>query len=247
MLFPCCATTMEAATRTVWLLLGFLRCCFRSRAGLVMENLMLRQQLHCYKLTAGRPSLKPFDRSFWVMMKRWIPAWRNSLLVVQPATVCRWHRAGFRLFWRWKSLHGKPGRPKIDEKLRELIRQMSIENVTWGTPRIRDELKMLGHRVALCGIRLVRTSYQSPWQNGYCERVIGSIRRECLNQMIVLGQRHLMRRLRDYACYYNQHRVHQSLGGDTPLGREPEPPDRGEVVAIAYLGGLHHRYTRRAA
>jgi transposase InsO family protein len=97
------------------------------------------------------------------------------------------------------------------------------------------------------GIQEVRTAYRSPWQNPFVERLIGSVRRECLDHVIVLSEHHLKRILAEYFEYYNQHRAHQGLVGDAPLGRNKEPPDDGEVVAIPFLGGLHHRYTRRRA
>jgi len=97
------------------------------------------------------------------------------------------------------------------------------------------------------GIREVVTAPGSPWQNPYCERLIGSIRRECLDHVIVLSERHLMRVLRGYASYYHSSRTHQSLDNDCPDPRPVEPPEMGDVVALAQVGGLHHRYTRRLA
>jgi putative transposase len=102
-------------------------------------------------------------------------------------------------------------------------------------------------RVKSLGIEEVRTASRSPWQNPYVERIIGSIRRECLNHMIVLNERHLTRVLTEYFEYYNAHRIHQGLDCDTPCGRGREPPELGPVHAIPFLGGLHHRYTRDAA
>ena len=96
------------------------------------------------------------------------------------------------------------------------------------------------------GIRQILISRRSPWQNPYAERVIGSFRRECLNHVIVLSESHLRRILREYVAYYNASRPHGSLDGNSPLGREVEPPPKGGVVAIPQVGGLHHRYTRAA-
>ena len=76
------------------------------------------------------------------------PDWRSVLLIVQPETVIRWHRQGFRLYWRWKSRACKPGRQAIDAEVRTLIRRMSKENPSWGAPRIQSELKLLGHDLA---------------------------------------------------------------------------------------------------
>ena len=91
------------------------------------------------------------------------------------------------------------------------------------------------------------TAPGSPWQNAYCERLIGSIRRECLDHVVVLNERHLLRALRSYASYYHASRTHRALDGDSPDGRAVEPPELGEVVAHAQVGGIHHRYARRAA
>jgi len=84
------------------------------------------------------------DRILWVWLSRLWSGWRSALLIVQPDTVGRWHQLGFKLYWRWKSRTRKLGRPKIDEELRQLIRQMSRENVAWGAPRIQSELALLG-------------------------------------------------------------------------------------------------------
>jgi putative transposase len=87
---------------------------------------------------------------------------------------------------------------------------------------------------------------RSPWQNPFCERLIGTLRRELLGHVIVLNERHLRRLLSSYLDYYHRSRCHQALGGDAPDGRAVEPPGRGRVVAIPQAGGLHHRYTRAA-
>ncbi len=97
------------------------------------------------------------------------------------------------------------------------------------------------------GIEEIKTAYRSPWQNPFVERLIGSVRRECINHVIVLSERHLKRIVREYFDYYNNSRAHMSLNGNAPLPREVEPPDRGNVLAIPQAGGLHHRYTRVAA
>ena len=96
------------------------------------------------------------------------------------------------------------------------------------------------------GIDEIATAYHSPWQNAYVERVIGSIRRECLDHMIVFGESHLRHILAEYVGYYNNVRTHQSLDGNSPTPRDVEPPENGRVVATPYLGGLHHRYSRAA-
>jgi putative transposase len=300
-----------------------------------------------------RPKLRPRDRVFWVLLSKTWPNWRSVLAIVQPETLIKWHRRGFKLFWRWKSKSGKAGRPPVVQEIRGLIRQMSRENTTWGAPRIVSELAVLGHEVAeatvakymvrprkppsqtwrtfldnhvsdiaACdfftvptvtfrvlyvfivlrhdrrqivhfnvttnpyaewtaqqiinafpyeeaprflirdrddiygdyfteriesmGIEEVPIAPHSPWQNPYCERVIGSIRRECLDHMIVLNERHLYRILTDYFDYYHNSRPHLSLDRNSPTPREVETPSHGEVVSIPQVGGLHHRYTRAA-
>jgi transposase InsO family protein len=115
---------------------------------------------------------------------------------------------------------------------------------------LRDRDSIYGdyfrRRVKNMGIKEVLIAPRSPWQNPYCERVIGSIRRECTNHIIVLNEEHLRRTLFGYRNYHNQHRPHAGLRGDVPMGREVEPPAMGKVVAIPQVGGLHHRYTRAA-
>lgn len=87
----------------------------------------------------------------------------------------------------------------------------------------------------------------SPWQNPFAERLIGSIRRECLDPVIVLNAHHLRRLLADYADYHHRHRPHRSLGPDCPEPRAVQPPDRGRIIAWPLHRGLHHRYARQAA
>ena len=105
----------------------------------------------------------------------------------------------------------------------------------------------VARRVRSMGIEEVLTAPRSPWQNAYCERLIGTIRRECLDHVVVLNERHLLRVLRSYASYYHASRTHRALDGDSPDGRAVEPPEQGEVIAYPQVGGLHHRYARRAA
>jgi len=97
------------------------------------------------------------------------------------------------------------------------------------------------------GIEEVLTAPQSPWQNPYSERLNGSVRRECLDHMIVLNEVHLKRILAGYVEYYNRFRTHLSLEMDSPLTRPVQTPDEGKVIALPQVGGLHHRYERRAA
>jgi hypothetical protein len=329
--------------------LVLLRAMLIPKMHLAVENLALRQQLAVCKQSVKRPKLHPRDRVFWVWLSRLWPNWRSALAIVQPETVIRWHRQGFKLYWRWKSRACKVGRPGIDREIRELIRRMSRENPTWGAPRILSELLLLGYDVAegtvarymvriskppsqtwrtfldnhvpdiaACdfftvptvtfrvlyvfialrhdrrqvvhfnvtttpyaewsaqqiinafpyeeaprflliygdyfkkriqdmGIEEVLIAPRSPWQNPYCERVIGSIRRECLDHLIVLGEAHLKRILTAYFQYYHESRCHLALDRNAPVPRQIATPDHGAVISIPQVGGLHHRYTRRAA
>jgi len=102
-------------------------------------------------------------------------------------------------------------------------------------------------RIESLGVEEVKTAFRSPWQNAYCERLIGSIRRECLDHIIVLNKQHLRRVLRGYVDYYHSSRTHQSLANDCPAPRPVEPPKMGKVIAFPRVGGLHHRYSRRMA
>jgi putative transposase len=330
-----------------------LKTALRSRRQLALENVALRHQLEVLQRNAKRPRLKPSDRALWAFLYRVLPSWRRHLSVVKPDTVIRWHRAGWRLFWRWKSNPGR-GRPKVSAEVRALIRRMSLENMLWGAPRIHGELLKLGHDVCETTIAkdmvrrtcppnqtwqtfirnhmseivaidfftvptvTFRTLYvflilsldrrriihfnvtrnptpewtslqmvqafpfdtaplylirdrdgiygpkvidtfdfldieqiviapRSPWQNGYCERVIGTIRRECLDHVIVLGEKHLRRVLKVYLAYYHESRTHLGLSKDAPVSRPIQSLDVGPVVSKPVLGGLHHRYFRQAA
>lgn len=122
-----------------WLLL-LVRASLRSRGHLVLENLALRQQLNVARRSVKRPRLTDADRIFWIGMVEVFPGWREALCLVKPDTVLRWHRKGWRTYWRWKSKARRRGRPAIGWKLVRLIHRMSMENPTWGAPHIRNEL-----------------------------------------------------------------------------------------------------------
>ena len=325
---------------------------FRSRRSLALENFALRHQLYVLQRPRSRIPLKKRDRLLWVVLSRIWRDWRKPLTIVQPETVVRWHRQGFRLYWRWKSRDR--GRPRTSHEIRNLVRRMAHENPLWGAPRIHGEMLKLGFDVAQAtvsryiprgrrppsqtwrtflknhataiasidfftvptatfrmlyvflilshdrrrvlhfnvtdsptaqwtgrqlvqafpwntaprfllrdrdaiygpeflrsvsnlGIEDVRTSPRSPWQNPYVERLIGSIRRECLDHVVIVNEKHLRRVLREYVSYYSEARTHLGLEKDCPEARAVEPPEAGGVVALPQVGGLHHRYTRRAA
>ena len=118
-----------------------------NRTELAAENLALRQQLAILQPKAKRPRLRNRDRIFWVWLSRLWAGWRSVLVIVQPDTVVRWHRQGFRLYWRFKS-RGKPGRPKVEAEIHKLVRRMCRENPSWGAPRIPSELELLGYEVS---------------------------------------------------------------------------------------------------
>jgi putative transposase len=119
-----------------------------SRATLAAENLALRQQLSVLEHAVKRPKLRPRDRRFWVWLSRLWPDWRSVLRIVQPDTVIKWHKMGFKLYWRWKSKPKTAGRPPIDKEIRDVIRRMARENPLWGAPHILSELRLLGYDVA---------------------------------------------------------------------------------------------------
>ena len=120
----------------------------RSREALVLENVALRHQIAVLQRNSTRPALKWRDRAFWdILFCAW-PDWRRFLFIVQPETVVRWHRQGFRYYWCRKSRYRCPGKPRVSREVRDLIRQMSSANPLWGAPRIHGELLKLGIDVA---------------------------------------------------------------------------------------------------
>jgi transposase InsO family protein len=284
-----------------------------------------------------------------------VRAWRQSLLVVQPATLLRWHREGFRLFWRWRSAP-RSRQPRVSPETVALIQRMARENHLWGAERIRGELLKLrihvgkrtiqrhmrgarpprphgqtwgtflrahGREIWACdflqltdllfrpvfaffvvelgsrrvlhvgvtrsptdawaaqqlreatpegagpnflihdhdakygpafarvaassGIEVIRTPVRAPRANAVCERFLRSVRRECVDHMLILGERHLRRALTEYVAYFNRGRPHQGIGQRTPRAAQQRvSPRRGgatdAVIAVPVLGGLHHEY-----
>ena len=136
-------------------LLRYLLSWLRPKHELALENFALRHQIAVLNRQAHKPRLQGKDRLFWVVLKGWWPNWRAALILFQPETVIGWQRAGFRMFWRWKSRH-RGGRPRKDAALIQLIRRMWAVNPTWGSPRIRDELAKLGLEASTATIRKYR-------------------------------------------------------------------------------------------
>ena len=132
------------------ILLASVRALFRSRREQAIVELALRQQLATYSVQRSRPRLSPVDRTFWVGLSRIWPRWKEVLCIVQPETVVRWHRRGFRLYWRSISKPG-PGRPRISQELLVLIRRFAMEN-GWGARKVQAELEKLGFRVSLAAV-----------------------------------------------------------------------------------------------
>jgi len=269
----------------------------KSRRDLAMENLALRQQLAILKRERRRPRLTNRDRLFWVLLSKIWTDWAEAILIVKPETVIRWHRKGFKWFWRRKSQRRVPGRPKIDPEVRALILRLCEANPTWGAPRVHGELLKLGIEISQRTVgRIMPKRWQPPSQtwrtfldnhvkdlvsidffvvptatfrvlfvlvvlahdrrrvvhfnvteHPYVERIIGSIRRECLDHVVVLGERHLRRILKSYFDYYHRSRTHLSLDKDAPEPRAVHAPETGTIIEFPQVGGLHHRYERRSA
>ncbi|MGC2717404.1 MAG: hypothetical protein WA366_28940, partial [Pseudolabrys sp.] len=130
------------------LILGVLPSLFKSRAKLEAEILILRQQINLLRRRAPkRPHLNNTDRFLFVWLYHWFPSALGAIAIVRPETIIRWHRAGFRAYWRWRS-HNRVGRPQASAELRTLIGEMSRANALWGAPRIHGELLKLGFTVA---------------------------------------------------------------------------------------------------
>src|SRR5271169_333304 len=145
---------------------------FKSWSRLEAENWVLRHQLIVLRRSVrGRVRLTNADRWFFVHLYRWFPSILNVLTIIQPETLVRWHRVGFRCYWRWKS-HRRGGRPQIDADLRKLIRRMSVENPLWGAPRIHGELLKLGFEVAQSSVAKYMVRRRRPPGQGWRTCVI---------------------------------------------------------------------------
>src|SRR5215510_7282228 len=152
-------------------LLWALAAAVQPKALLIADNLCLRQQLVVLQRRRPRPRLEDVDRRFWILACRWFSGWQTSLLVVKPETVLRWHRQGWRTYWRRRSRRtGRPGRRPIALELRTLIRRMTTENRLWGQRRIQAELARLGFKVSARTVakymqRIHRRGPSSRWRS----------------------------------------------------------------------------------
>src|ERR1700720_4204033 len=151
----------------IWFVLAVLASLFKSKIRLEAENAALRHQLIVLRRTLrGRVRFTNHDRWFFVQLYRWFPSILQVLTIIRPETLVRWHRAGFRCYWRWKSRR-RGGRPQIEADLRALIRQMSTENLLWGAPRIHGELLKLGFSVAQSTVAKYMVKRRGPPSQGW--------------------------------------------------------------------------------
>jgi len=190
---------------------------FRSQGGLMIENLVLRQQLSTV-LQKRRPRIGAVDRAFWVVLRRVWARWSAAVVVVKPETVIGWHRAGFALYWRWLSRRGKsPGRAVVGREVGDLVRRMAHEN-GWGAPRIHGELLKLGFKISERTVsRYMRKHGRSP------------------------------ERRQSWLTFLRNHRedrTHLGVEKDAPVVRPVDlrPARAAAVHAHRRVGGLHHRY-----
>jgi hypothetical protein len=180
-----------------------------ARFFLALENVALRQQLAVLERSGKRPRLRQRDRVFWVLLSALWPDWRSALMIVKPDTVLGWRRRGFRLCWCWKSKSRKPGRPRINEEIRKLIRRMCCENPTWGAPRIESELRLLGYDVAertvsnyMVSPRQPRTQTWRTFLNNHAPDVVHiDILKACNPTVRQLCDFRMLRHIRRFSSY----------------------------------------------
>src|SRR5205807_7927955 len=198
---------------------------FRSRAALELENLALRHQIGVLQRSARkRPRLTPVDRVLYVFLVLAHDRRRILHCNVTAHPTAEWTGQQLREAF------------PFDQLPRYLLRDRDAIFGDAFRGQVRD-----------MGIQEVRCTPRSPWQRAYVERMIGSIRRECLDHVLVFHETSLRRILRSYLDYYHRSRTHLSLRKDSPEPRSIQPEHMGRVVALPQVGGLHHRYERRAA
>src|ERR1700736_6059243 len=140
---------------------------FKSKLRLEAENAVLRHQLMVLtRRLHGRVRLTNNDRWFFIQLYRWVPSLLQVLTIIRPETLVRWHRGGFRCYWRWKS-RPRGGRPQIHTELRGLIHRMSVENPLWGAPRIHGKLLKLGFEVARSSVARYMVKRRAPPGQGW--------------------------------------------------------------------------------
>jgi len=328
----------------------------KSKPELVAENAFLRQQVIVLNRQVTRPQLTAKDRSLLVLLASQVQEWKSALLIVKPETLLRWHRQGFKLFWRQKS-KGQARKSRIAEETITLIKQMAVENRRWGSKRIRGELLKLGirvnrgtirhymwqarrqlppqhhgqswatflanhageiwacdfvqtydlffrtvflffiiehgsrrvvhvgvtrtptdawvaqqmreatpfgegprflicdnddkygerfeHAVEGAGVELIHTPPYAPKANARCERFIGSVRRECLDHILILSEKHVRRVIHEYCDFFNRARPHQGIDQQIPIPSsrtDLSKHARRKVIGVPVLNGLHHDY-----
>jgi hypothetical protein len=152
----------------------------------------------------------------------------------------RWQRTAFQLVWAWKSRRNGPGRPAVAPEVRALIRHMSRANPLWGAPRIHGELQKLGLEISQAAVSKYLDHRSTPPSQTWRTFLDN-------HHVVVLNETHLRRLLREYLLYDHGARTHLSLAKDAPEPRPVERLDEGRIVETPMVGGLHHRYTRRAA
>jgi transposase InsO family protein len=333
--------------------LAIIRSWVQSKARNSAEILSLQHQLSVYKRQSARPKIEIFDKLIFILLRKIFGGWKESLIIVSPDTVIKWHRQCSKEFWNFlSSINRKPGRPKIVSEIVTLIRNLANENPIWGASRIHGELLQLGFNVSertiarylierpkdrrrqqswqtflnnhaseicsmdffteftvgfrqiygfvivehgrrtiihtattfsptkewiiqqLCNalpgdcpyrhlicdndkkfgkylrkeardlfeLEVKQTSFRSPWQNGICERTIGTIRQELLNHIIPFSQNHLASQLSQYREYFNNDRTHRTLRKDSPVSRVNSSNRSVELLSKPRVGGLHNRY-----
>lgn len=231
-------------------LANFLRDLLGSRLSMQIEILALRYQLAVYQRTTARPRIRPIDRLLWSWHSRPWSLWREILVFVRSETVIAWRRRKFREHPTKLSRRGKPGRPPVSREVRDLLRRMSSTRPFWGSPPIVGELQKIGIDLAQSTVERYMVRSRKPpsatWR-AFLERRIGSIRRECLDHVIVMSEKHLKRTLGSYLRDYQGWRTPRSLEMDCPQPREVHSADRGGVIEVPEVSGLHHPYERVAA